>query len=60
MWYKASHICRRTEENLHMKYDLVFETVYHHNIDSSTSQNYNPHGKMSNSTRPAVTLISLW
>ena len=41
-----------------MKYSLMFETVYQYNTDSSTSQKYNPNGKMLNSTRPAVALIS--
>jgi len=41
-----------------MKYNLMFETVYQYNTDSSTSQKYNPNGKMSDSTRPAVTLYS--
>jgi len=45
---------------MHMKYNLMFDTVYQHNTDSSTSQKYYPNGKMSNSTKAADTLISLW
>lgn len=43
----ANHIYHMAEENLHMndehmKYNIIFETVYQHNTDSSTSQKYNP------------------
>jgi len=44
---------------MHIKYNLMFDMVYQHNTDSSTSQKYYPNGKMSNSTRATVTL-SLW